>query len=76
VKFPVGHVNVIDGRYVYMLAPDNAENGPLFDYTLMPTHLARPFLPEELANAELAAPFPFYQGLSDAEDSDGTKLPS
>lgn len=42
-----------------MRAPDNAENGPLFDYTLMPTNLARPFLPEELANAELAAPFPF-----------------
>lgn len=35
-----GHVNVTDGRYVYMRAPSNPENAPLHEYTLMPTHTA------------------------------------
>ena len=34
-----GHVNCTDGRYVYMRAPINRENEPLYDYTLMPTHM-------------------------------------
>ena len=32
------HVNVTDGRYVYMRGPV-ADNTPLYEYTLMPTHL-------------------------------------
>lgn len=57
-----GHVNCSDGRYVYMRAPVRADNEPLFDYTLMPTHMRRRFTAEELRTAELAGPFAFTQG--------------
>jgi arylsulfatase A-like enzyme len=58
-----GHVNVTDGRYVYMRAPATAENAPLYDYTLMPTHMAWRFGIKELQNLELAAPFDFTRGV-------------
>ncbi|MFK7803777.1 MAG: sulfatase [Anaerolineae bacterium] len=54
-----GHVNVTDGRHVYMRAPINPDNAPLFEYTLMPTHIRSPFSPDELKDAELAPPFTF-----------------
>jgi arylsulfatase A-like enzyme len=56
------HVNVTDGRYVYMRAPVSAANEPLFEHTLMPTHLASRFAPEELVDAELIPPLPFTKG--------------
>lgn len=59
-----GHVNVTDGRYVYMRAPANAENKPLYEYTLMPCHMNHRFVPEELQNLELAPPFSFTKGCS------------
>ena len=34
-----GQVNVTDGRYVYMRAPTRPDNQPLYNYTLMPTHM-------------------------------------
>jgi len=57
-----GHVNVTDGRYVYMRAPVVADNQPLFDYTLMPTHMTNLFKVHELQEVELAEPFSFTQG--------------
>ncbi len=57
-----GHVNCTDGRYVYMRAPVTAENQPLYNYTLMPTHMSRMFSVKELKNAELAGPFSFTKG--------------
>ena len=57
-----GHVNVTDGRYVYMRAPPTPENGPLFEYTLMPTHMRRTFGVEELQDIQLAPPFGFTKG--------------
>ena len=57
-----GHVNVTDGRYVYMRAPVNPDNTPLYDYTLMPTHMRERFGVAELQNIELAEPFDFTQG--------------
>jgi arylsulfatase A-like enzyme len=57
-----GHVNVTDGRYVYMRAPASPENVPLYNYTLMPTHMRQMFSVEELRNVELAAPFSFTKG--------------
>jgi hypothetical protein len=33
------HVNVTDGRYVYMRASKEKANVPLEDFTLMPTHM-------------------------------------
>ena len=54
-----GHVNVTDGRYVYMRAPPGPHNGPLFEYTLMPTHMRRTFDPKELQDIRLQEPFSF-----------------
>jgi arylsulfatase A-like enzyme len=58
-----GHVNVTDGRYVYMRAPANPENKPLYEYTLMPTHIRSRFSVDELRTAELAEPFSFTKGV-------------
>lgn len=57
-----GHVNVTDGRYVYMRAPATSENSPLYEYTLMPTRHGggRAFIePDRLGRATLAKPFAF-----------------
>ena len=61
--FMGAHVNITDGRYVYMRAPSPGMNEPLFEYTLMPTHLRKRFSIEELAELELAGPFSFTKGL-------------
>ncbi len=53
------HVNVTDGRYVYMRAPARDDNQPLYNYTLMATHMRGPFRPEELTGLEVAEPFSF-----------------
>ncbi|MVU76937.1 sulfatase-like hydrolase/transferase [Nocardia sp. ET3-3] len=58
-----GHVNVTDGRYVYMRAPASPENTPLDEYTLMPTHMNSRFSTDELANIALAEPFSFTKGV-------------
>ncbi len=46
------HVNVFDGRYVYMKAPAAEKNTPLFEYTLMPMHMRNLFSVDELKNAQ------------------------
>ncbi|MDZ8201215.1 sulfatase [Microbacterium sp. SSW1-59] len=58
-----GHVSITDGRYVYMRACATDANEPLFEHTLMPTHMATRFAPEELRDAELVAPFSFTKGV-------------
>lgn len=58
-----GHVNVTDGRYVYMRAAASPSNEPLYDYTLMPTHMRSRFHPQELRQMELAEPFSFTKGV-------------
>ncbi|MEM1099234.1 MAG: sulfatase [Planctomycetota bacterium] len=57
-------VSVTDGRYVYMRGIPGDNNAPLFDYTLMPTHMNRRFDCEDLAvdRVELAEPFSFTRG--------------
>ncbi|MBN2003989.1 MAG: sulfatase [Anaerolineae bacterium] len=57
-----GHVNVCDGRYVYMRAPVAPNNAPLHEYTLMPSHMSHTFGVDELQNIQLAEPFPFTKG--------------
>lgn len=60
-----GQVNCTDGRYVYMRAPVNSENKPLYEYTLMPTRhgWGRAFIDmEQLYTIELEEPFPFTKG--------------
>lgn len=58
-----GHVNVTDGRYVYMRAPVHPDNTPLFEYTLMPTHMRERFAVSELQDICLSKPFSFTQGV-------------
>jgi hypothetical protein len=53
------HVNITDGEYVYMKAPMNQENGPLYEYTLMPAHMRCLFTVEEMRNTVLSKPFKF-----------------
>ena len=55
-------VNVTDGHYMLFLYPDNVTTDGLYQYTVMPTTLSSMFLPDELANAELVAPFDFTKG--------------
>nr|WP_265181572.1 sulfatase [Vibrio mimicus] len=57
------HVNVTDGRYVYMRSAQNSTNAPLYNYTLMPSHLFTPFSPEEikLADETLVSNFRYAQ---------------
>jgi len=56
------HVNVTDGRYVYMRAPVSEDNTPLFDYTMMANHMRERFRVDELQDVQLAEPFDFTQG--------------
>ncbi|WP_106400488.1 sulfatase [Actinocorallia populi] len=58
-----GHVNVTDGRHVYMRASREATNGPLEEYTLMPTHMKNRFGVHELKDWTPAPPFSFTKGL-------------
>lgn len=57
-----GHVNVTNGNYTYMRAPVNISNNPLYEYTLMPTHMNNFFSTEGLKSVELAEPFTFTKG--------------
>jgi arylsulfatase A-like enzyme len=58
-----GAVNVTDGRHTYHRYPADLGAQEINQYTLMPTHLWERFTPEELRNAELAAPFSFTKGV-------------
>ena len=58
-----GHVNITDGRFVYMRGPvDPSYNLPLFNYTLMPNHMRDRFGVDELQDIQLAEPFTFTKG--------------
>lgn len=58
-----GHVSITDGRFVYMRACRDASNSPLFEHTLMPTHMRGRFRSDELRDAELVPPFEFTKGM-------------
>lgn len=55
-------VNVCDGRHVFMLYPEQVTTEGLYQYTVMPTTLNFLFEVDELAQAELVAPFDFTKG--------------
>lgn len=46
------HVNIFDGRYIYMKAPVSEANTPLYEYTTMPMHMRNLFSVGELQKAE------------------------
>ncbi len=58
------HVNITDGRYVYMRGITGEQNAPLCEYTLMPAHMRSRFSPTELEGMTLAPPFSFTKGCS------------
>nr|WP_203645484.1 sulfatase [Streptomyces sp. SID14478] len=57
-----GHANITDGRYVYMRACAALANQPLYEHTLMPTHMMSRFTPAELTAATLEPARPFTKG--------------
>ena len=57
-----GQVNVTDGRYVYMRGHVTEDNTPLYDYTLMPTHMRSLFAPRELQQWDKFSGFSFLKG--------------
>jgi arylsulfatase A-like enzyme len=58
-----GHVNITDGNYVYMRGANTPQNTPLYEYTLMPTHMRSMFSVAELYNWEKHQGFNFSQGV-------------
>lgn len=56
------HICCTDGRYVYMRAPRNVD-GPLYEYTLMPTHMMEFFSHDELKTMQYHEGFPFTKGI-------------
>lgn len=59
------HINITDGRYIYMRAGRTADDGMLNNYTLLPLHMFYPFTLTELRNAEpnLQDTFSFTKGV-------------
>jgi arylsulfatase A-like enzyme len=56
------HVNVTDGRFIYMRAPVDLEH-PYYYYTLLPAHMLEYFAVEDLRAVRLAEPFAFTKGV-------------
>ena len=55
-------INCTDGKYVYMRGEAVNTNAPLYEYTLMPTHIKSRFSIDELKDFEIAEPFSFTKG--------------
>ncbi len=55
-----GVLSVTDGEYVLMIAP--RKGVPVYNYTLVVTHMRSRMTPDELKNAELVGPFSFTKG--------------
>jgi Sulfatase len=58
-----GAVNLTDGRFAYFRYPADLSMQEVYQYTVMPTHMAEPFTADELAAATLAPPFAFTKGV-------------
>ena len=54
-----GQANITDGHTVYMKGPANPANTPLYEYTLMPTHMRSMFTLQELRATSLSDGFAF-----------------
>ena len=71
------HVNITDGTHKYMRTAVSPENQPLFEHTLMPTHMRQTFSVGELAaGIELHPGFPFTKGCQVMRIPAGKKLPA
>lgn len=59
------HVNITNGRYVYMRSGRTAEEGSLYNYTILPLNMFEPFSKEELRRTDLSltTDFAFTDGV-------------
>ncbi len=57
------HINVTDGRWLYMRAPIRNDNQPVYEYTLMPTDMRTRKPIPVLEKMELSDPFSFTKGV-------------
>ncbi len=57
-----GHINITDGKYVYMRAPISEENTPLMEHTFMPCDMRNMFGIERLKRQEPSREFSFTKG--------------
>lgn len=57
-----GAVHLTDGRHTYHRYPHDIDRQEIYQYTLMPTHLAHPFSPEELSEMVAVEPLGFTKG--------------
>lgn len=57
-----GHVNICDGKYIYMKAALKEKKDEIYNYTLMPLHMNKRFSVDELKTAELVDGFDFTKG--------------
>lgn len=57
-----GPICVTDKRYTYYLFPADPEAKAPPLYTVMPSHMSKPFTIEELKTAEMSPPFDFTKG--------------
>ncbi|MGN6466981.1 MAG: sulfatase [Rhizobiaceae bacterium] len=57
-----GGINVADGQHTYFCYPRDMRNQELYQYTLMPTHINKLFMIEELQNTTMSEPFDFTKG--------------
>lgn len=56
------HINITDGRYVYMRAPISPDNAPLYEYTLIPTRTHERISTRYFQDVTLADAFDFTKG--------------
>lgn len=57
------HVNITDGTHTYMRSSLTPSNGPIYEYTLMPTAIRSFFNNNQLKQAELCNDFAFTNGI-------------
>lgn len=54
-----GQINITNGKYVYMRSGKTDTNKPLYNYTLMPTHMHNFFAKDEIQSMSIHPPFKF-----------------
>lgn len=70
------HVNITDGRYVYMRAPVSYEDNIVYNYMLAPTSYPHAITPKRLETATLCREFSFTKGAPLLKVEGGGTIPS
>ncbi len=67
--------NITDGRYTYFRFPDDMAGQDIYQYTLMPMHMASFFTHDELRGAQINAPLSFTKDMPVLKIGGTAKLP-